>query len=146
MFTLTVHGIEYATVAAARAQRERIARQNAEWGASDGRVTEANALDAAIAAAEARPTYEVVKDTYEVPCEHPACPTMHRHLHNVRYETRQQEWTEDLATGRARLVTVTTGHTKTVVEWIVLRNGVRVGDAHTTKRDALADAATHPTT
>lgn len=92
------------------------------------------------------PVYEVVRDEYDVPCEHPACDVMHRHLYNSEYAdgsrlidlyNMQGEWIGQRRESRY--------HTRTVRQWIILRDGERVGDAHDTKREALAEAATRPT-
>lgn len=93
-------------------------------------------MSAAVALPEG---YEVVKDEYDIPCDFVACATMHRHLHNERYERPQTEFVAHPVTGETKTVRVATWHNLTKHQWVILLNGVRVGDAHDRKRDAVAE-------
>lgn len=141
-----VWGKSYNTQADLEARIAELEAVNAQYGESDGRVTEINALRDALPAeapAAEADVWEVVQDEYEMPCDHPACATMHRHLHNYRYDTPQWETVENLRTGEARQVKVSTYHMKTVRQWVITHNGERanhhaLSDAWDTKREAVA--------
>jgi hypothetical protein len=153
---IKAHGVTYTTVEQAREAIADLQAKNEAYGASDGRVTEINAIEAAIA--EATPAVEqaprehvvvddedgrwtVVKDSFESPCDHPMCALLHARFHEGT-ETRT-EWV-DLPNGGRTLVTVRGVHEKTNHQWLVLRNGQRVGNAWDTKREAIRDALDKP--
>lgn len=122
---------------------ERIAELeagNAKWGASDDRVTELNLLAEALPAEPAGDVYTVERDEFESPCEHPLCDQLHRRFMTTETVTHLvQGWNS------SQMVTETIReHSKTVRQWVVLRNGKRVADAYDTKREALAAAARRP--
>jgi hypothetical protein len=90
--------------------------------------------------------YEVVREDYEVPCDHFACDTLHRHLYNANYSTGPQMVTlynmqgdEIGSRWESRF------HMAQRREWVILLNDVRVGDAHDTQQDAYAEAVRKPT-
>lgn len=112
---------------------------NAQYGASDDRVTEINALRDAL---PTETVYEVERGDYEMPCGHPMCALLHKRFHTG--SEMSDEWV-DLPNGDRRLVRVRGIHEKIVRQWIILRDGERVGEAYDTKRDALAAAANRPT-
>lgn len=93
--------------------------------------------------APTQPVYEVVKNEYEVPCEHPACPVMHAHLDNVTFDHVELCEYTDLRTGEQKSVWKRTGHLKTNIEWVIVKDGERapesgLDEAFDTKRDAIA--------
>jgi len=192
---IKAHGVTYTSVEQARERIADLEAKNARIGASDGRVTEINAIKDALAehlianppkvryatytlvereaftapAPKAAPAVEqpapaeekapretvvvededgrwtVVKQSYGTGCHHPSCAILHRHLAKEPYF--DGGWHEEWAThnGRDVQVRVNRWHEKTVTEWIVLRDGERVGDAHDTKREALRQAEQKPT-
>ena len=86
--------------------------------------------------------YTVEREEYDgAPCEHPMCAKLHR-----RFYTGTEEGTEtvEYPSGRTETVRVRGSHSKKVVEWVILLDGRRVGSAHDTKRDAVAEALTRP--
>ena len=89
-------------------------------------------------------TWSVVKDAYEVPCEHPACDTVHRHLYNASYDHRTLVTLYNMKGEEIGSRWETRYHVKTVHQWLVLLNDQRVGDVHSTKREAVADARRMP--
>lgn len=159
MATITAHGTTYPTVTAAKDRVAALQRDNRLYGASDGRVTEINAIEAAIAerAAKreqdgylaARDTdgneWRVVREEYGMPCDHPACAVMHRHLSTEPFSDGKAHDVWVYHNGREYTVRMTRWHETKRVDWIILRNGARVGSAHNTKREALAEASTRPT-
>lgn len=92
-------------------------------------------------------TYSVVKQEYEVPCDHPMCPVLHKHLAQYRYDTPQWETYYD-SHGIERLVHSTRYHMKTNREWVIIddatgeRANDPLSDAFNTKREALHAIAT----
>lgn len=81
--------------------------------------------------------YEAVREEYEVPCDHPACDTMHRHLYNSTYVDGPRsvdlynmdgEWIGSRRESRF--------HMARRSEWVILLNDVRVGDVHDTQQGA----------
>lgn len=150
---ITAHGKTFPTIEDARSQIAYLTSQNELHGASDGRVTEINAVEAAIAAhtKQARETvvvddeggrWTVVKDEFESPCDHALCYLLHR-----RFFTGTERHCEDIEgpNGYLRSEYLTGWHMKTNHQWVILRDGERVGDAHDTKRAALAQATRKPT-
>lgn len=89
--------------------------------------------------------YEVLKQEYEVPCEHIACDLMHRHLYNSEYEKPQLIDVFNMEGESVGARWESRFHMKQRVEWVILLNGQRVGDAHGTKGEAVAEAMTKPT-
>lgn len=94
---------------------------------------------------ETSDVWEVVKDSYEVPCEHIACDQVHRHLYNASLAERTLIEVYNLHGEYVGSRWETRYHEVTRTFWVILRNGERVGSAHATKRAALAEAATKPT-
>lgn len=91
--------------------------------------------------------YEVVKDPYEIGCDHMACDVMHRHLYNATYADGvrnvnlyniEGEWIGTRNESRF--------HMKTINQWVILLNGERVGDAHDTQQGAFAEVVKHKPT
>jgi hypothetical protein len=90
-------------------------------------------------------TYTVVRQEYEVPCEHPACDVVHRPFYNNSYDEPRWVKLYDMNGNEVGSRWESRYHMKLRVEWVILLDGERVGDAHATKRAALAEAATKPT-
>lgn len=92
------------------------------------------------------PEWQVVKNEYDLPCEHPGCDLVHRHLYNATYDAPVLVTVYDM---RGEHIVgsrwETRYHVKHRTEWVILHHGERVGNAHDTKREALAEMATHPT-
>ena len=157
MTSITAHGMTYPTIAIAQERITDLQRENHRWGDSDGRVTEINAITAAIAAADADrvakgyvavtdgdDVWTVVRDEYGMECEHPACAVLHRHLSTVPFADGKAHdvWVEH--NGRERQVRMARWHEVMRVDWVILFNGARVGDAHDTKREAMEQARRMP--
>lgn len=142
---ITAHGKAYETVEQAREMIALLQQENSLYGASDGRVTEILLIEKAIAEAtpvvEAEPVFTVERGDYPMPCDHPMCALLHRRFREG--SEMHDEWVS-LPNGEDRLVRVRGVHEKTVRQWIILRDGVRVGDAYDTKREALSAAEGHP--
>lgn len=90
-------------------------------------------------------TYTVEKDSMEIPCEHIACDTIHQRVYNVDHGHPTLIELYNLAGDVIGTRWESRAHVLTRVQWIVLRDGVVVGDAPATKRAALEQAATRPT-
>ena len=142
--TITAHGQTYTGLGDAHLRLATLRAENEAYGESDGRVTEINTIEAAIAEATAEPVgYEVVRDEYPVPCEHPLCALLHRRFHEG---TEVSDELVQFANGTEKWVRVRGIHEKMNREWIILLDGRRVGSAHATKRDAQREIDTfHPT-
>jgi hypothetical protein len=91
--------------------------------------------------------YTVEKQTYEVECHHPACDMMHRHLYNTEFADGQRHLIDVFDMDGLRIGTrwESRFHMAQRTEWVILLNGVRVGDAHGTKREAIREAVSKPT-
>lgn len=156
---INAHGVTYTTVEQAREAVAALEADNARYGASDGRVTEINAINAAIA--EQAPAvvkeqgpretvvvddedgrWTVVRSDFESPCEHPQCALLHRRFFTGT--ERNDQWVSMPITGEQRRFNVVGWHEKTNRQWVVLRNGSRVADAYDTKREAVREAEKKP--
>lgn len=131
---IAAHGTAYHSRADMLHRINTLEADNARYGASDGRVTEINAIRDAIPTAA---DYEVVKDTYDSPCDHPSCAITHRRLHNVAHDPIFEP--VRLPNGVEKTVRTTTSHVVTHHQWVILLNGARVGDAHDTRREAWTE-------
>jgi hypothetical protein len=138
--TVTYCGATFVAKRVSLDERSGLVKVEVEEG-----ITQFIAPEREVEIAPTEDVYEVVQDSDEIACDHPACATMHRRLHNERYDRPEQEWVTNLRTGEEKQVTVETYHMLTRKYWVVLRNGVKVADTYHTKREALAEAARKPT-
>lgn len=128
MKIVTVDGRRYGVTTPTRKGGAWDIRHHGDGAAAPGapvldRDLRRRAKEAFEAAKEA--DYIVIYDEFESPCEHPLCDRLHqRFMHTNEYGDRF--------------------HLKTNRQWIILRDGERVGDAWDTKREALAQAAQKP--
>lgn len=86
------------------------------------------------------PEYRVVKQEWDMPCDHYACDSVHRHLYNERYDKPQLVEIYDLQGNYRGVESRTMWHSKQRVQWAVVgRDGFAV-EVFDTRREARAHA------
>lgn len=141
--TITAHGQTY-TPQQARDRIAQLESENNQYGPSDGRVTEINALRAELPTVTvdtpAPGEATVVKETFEEPCEHPACYILHRRFLNTDFEDGWHIFeTVNPATGHVTVTTETRYHMIKSTQWSVMVDGWSV-ESYDTKREATKAA------